>query len=49
MPIRVNCPDKPRDTAQPTEDTAARAPLPDDPEACYADRKLEFRMLCGSI
>ncbi len=47
MPIRIKCRDKPRDRAHPTEDKALSAPLADDPEACYTDRKPEFRMLCG--
>ena len=38
MPIRIECLDKPRDRAQPTEDTGVSAPLADDPEARYADQ-----------
>ena len=49
MPIRIKCRDKPRDRVQPTEDEVLCAPLVDDPEACYTDRKPKFRMLCGSI
>jgi len=49
MPIRIECRDKPRDRAPPTEDSGLSAPLADDPEACYTDTKPKFRMLCGSI
>ena len=45
MPIGVECLDKPRDRAQPTEDKGLSAPLADDPEACYTDRKPKFRMM----
>ena len=48
MPIRINCRDKPRVRAQPTEDKRLSAPLANDPEACYPDRKPKFRVLCGS-
>ena len=49
MPIRIECGDKPRDRAQPTEDTGLSALLADDPEACHTDRKPQFHMLCGTI
>ncbi len=49
MPIGMKCGDKPRDRSQPIEDKGLRAPLGDDPEACYADRKPRFRMSCGAI
>ena len=48
MPMRVKRRDKPRDRAQPAEDTGLSAPLAGDSEACYTDRKPQLRMLCGS-
>jgi hypothetical protein len=39
MPIRTKCRAKPRDRAQPTEDTGLSASLAEDPEACWTNRK----------
>ena len=49
MPIRIKRRDKQRDRVQPAEDTGLSAPLADDPEGCYTNRKRKFRMLCESI
>ncbi len=48
MPIRVNRRDKPRDRAQPTQDTGLSPPLAEDPDVCYDHSKLKFRLSCGS-
>jgi len=49
MPIRIRCRDKPRYRAQPNEYKELSASLAVAPMACYADRKPNFRVLCGSI
>ena len=41
-PIGIKCRDRPRDRGQPVEDTGLSAPVVDDPEAGYADRKPKF-------
>ena len=49
MRSRMKRREKPRDGAKPKEDTGLGVSLADDPVACSADTKPEFRVLCASV
>jgi len=49
MPIRITRPDKSLHGMQPYEIKRLVAAHSDESTACYTDRKLKFRILCGSI
>jgi hypothetical protein len=48
MPIRITRPDKSSYGMQPYEIKRLVAAHSDESTGCYADRKLKFRILCGS-
>ena len=49
MPIRIRCYDKLSHKQQLTEMARISAYFPGEAMACYADRKRELRILCGSV
>lgn len=49
MPIRIRCEDGGKHRAQMREAESVIGIPPGGSAACYADRRLAFRSLCGSV